>query len=107
MADYYQMSIILFALLLTGILIRDRKNVERNGIMIMRRTERGVKIIDKIDDDQCPTVTRSKAFYTDPSREETSTEVAKSRISLGFLRQQRCRVLAVRFIWQVRRLRVL
>lgn len=45
---FYQATAAIFLLLIIGLLVRDRKHLERNGLMLMRKTERGKEIIDKI-----------------------------------------------------------
>lgn len=46
--DVYTWSVIIFFVLLGIIIYRDRKNVEVKYILILRRTKKGIKILDKI-----------------------------------------------------------
>lgn len=46
--DVYLLSIIIFIAGLIGLLIKDRKKVERNIVLFTRRTKRGRKLIDNI-----------------------------------------------------------
>jgi len=45
---FYQATAAIFLLLLIGALARDRKHLERNGLMLMRKTEKGKELIDRI-----------------------------------------------------------
>lgn len=45
---FYQATAAIFLLLLIGLLVRDRKHLERNGLMLMRKTDKGREIIEKI-----------------------------------------------------------
>ncbi|NOX71953.1 MAG: hypothetical protein GXO64_04640 [Candidatus Micrarchaeota archaeon] len=48
MIDFYALSVILFVILLVAVLYKDRKNLERNSILLIRRTNKGSRTIRKI-----------------------------------------------------------
>ncbi|MBN2101525.1 MAG: site-2 protease family protein [Candidatus Aenigmarchaeota archaeon] len=53
MFDLYSVSVLIFITALVFALYKDRKNLERNSIMLLRRTERGKGLIKKIAN-ACP-----------------------------------------------------
>lgn len=48
LSDFYTLSAFIFVLIIISILIKDRKKVEREFIVFMRRTEKGRNFLDKI-----------------------------------------------------------
>lgn len=48
MAGLHQISVIVFIFLLALVILRDRKNLERKGLLLIRRTEKGKAIITGI-----------------------------------------------------------
>jgi membrane-associated protease RseP (regulator of RpoE activity) len=46
--DFYLISIAIFVVIIAAILYKDRKNVERQSILFLRRTQRGKELITKL-----------------------------------------------------------